>query len=126
MDTTSLRLAKSQHRVTSSLIENAKSAACSSLLSGQSVHDGLNEHTFDDALEFLWGNTEFTERVINEFKLIASSENKSILQDILVEAVEAYVETFAHKLAERNLADTIQSHVENLDYENITIIRGVV
>lgn len=124
METKLLKLVKSKHKTTSGLVDHAHSAACDDLLNDKSIFDGEATHTFEDALEYLWSNEDFTDAVINEFKRAAKKSDGSVLSVVINDAVSAYVATFAEKLAKKNLSDSVQSHIENLADEKNNVFRG--
>lgn len=126
METKLLKLVKSKHEPTNGLVDHAHSTACDDLLNDQSVFDGEETHTFEDALEYLWSNETFADAVIIEFKRAAKKTDESVLSVVINDAVNAYVATFAEKLAKKNLSDSVQSHIENLADDENNVFRGRV
>lgn len=125
MDTHLLKLVKTKQPLSCGIVEHARECAFNALISGSEVFDGKQTHSFDDAIEFLWSDESFSSRVLSEFQSIAANNTSPVLHAVLTDAVEAYVETFVYQLAEKNLSDSVQSHIESLTDEN-QAFRGVL
>lgn len=126
--TTIIRSIRTPRHVSADQFERAQEEVATKLLSGESVFDGEENHSFEDALQFVWESDSSAELIDAELKKIAFGQSQDIgaLKEILTTATENYAEKIAEKVALHNIEDGINTFVENLDVEEFQNLRGRV
>lgn len=125
---TVIRSIRTARHVSADQFERAQEEVATKLLSGESVFDGEENHSFEDALQFVWESDSSAELIDAELKKIALGESTTLaaLKEILNNATDKYAEKIAEKVALHNIESGINNFVESLDIEEFQNLRGRV